>query len=272
MKKNSFFSLRFPVFCFWLILATFVLSGCSLKLAEKQVGDQGQPSPMPTKPLEETIFDRPFVSLEPTTDGHWVNLQVNNIKEGTKSIDYELIYFAGDIGNQVERGVAGSIELKGEKSFARKILFGSESCTVKCKYKFDENISEGVLTLKLRNETGTEKFESAFRLQKGSEAAEGLSTGDGNFKFVAKNLAKNSYFLTISTIGVPKEFEGKIGAVPYGIFPSSSAKGEVFFKANEEAAILVWDGTKWLETESSLVDGWLRTSVQKTGIFVLVKQ
>lgn len=255
-----------------LLLIVFSLSGCSLKKSSGgQTANPGQPTAEPTKPLETTILERPFVSLEPTTDGHWVNLKIENIKPGTKSVDYELIYFAGDLGNQVERGVAGSVELKSETKIERKILFGSESCTVKCKYKFDENVSEGVLTLKLRNGNGTEKFESAFRLQKGSEAAEGLSIGDGNFKLVSKNLAKNGYFLTISTLGVPKEFSGKIAALPYGIFPSSAVKAEVAFKTSETARILFWDGTKWQEIESSLVDGWLTASVSKTGIFILAK-
>lgn len=248
------------------------LSGCGLVKTSKENPLSGLPSPMPTKSLEITILERPFATLEPTADGHWVNLEVNNLRPEVKSIDYELIYFAGDIGNQVERGVAGSIELKGETSIKRKILFGSESCTVKCKYKFDENVSEGILTLKLRNASGTEKFESSFRLQRGSDASEGLSVGDGNFKFVSSGLPKNSYFLTISTIGVPKEFEGTIAALPYGVLSAGTGKGEVFFKTAEETArILFWDGTKWQELKAIFSDGWLTASAQKTGIFVMVR-
>lgn len=222
--------------------------------------------------METTILERPFVTVVPTADGHWVDLTVTNIKPATKSVDYELIYFAGDIGNKIERGVAGSVELKGEKTISRKILFGSESCTVKCKYKFDENISEGSLTIKLKGDFGTEKYESAFRLQKGNEALEGLSTGDGNFKFVSTSLPKNSLFLTISTMGVPGPLPGKIAALPYAIFPSVSGKGEVSFKTSEEAVkILLWDGTKWQELQGTLSSGWLTAQTSKAGIFALVK-
>jgi len=63
-----------------------------------------------------------------------------------------------------------------------------------------------------------------------------------------------------------------VAAVPYGIFPSANGKGEVFFKASDETLkILFWNGSKWQELETFLKDGWLTTSVTKTGVFVLVK-
>lgn len=256
---------------YYLLFATFFLTGCIPKKATAPPAEKTTPAP--TKPLEESISERPFVSLVPTSDGHWVNLEAKNIKSGTKSVDYELIYFAGEAGNKIERGVAGSIELKGEVNFARKILFGSESCTSgKCKYKFDENVSEGILSLKLRSDLGTEKYESAFRLQKGNEGKEGLTTGDGNFKFVSSSLPSNLYFLTISTFGLPAEVTGKVISIPYGIFPSVAAKGTVSFKTDEQSAkILFWDSTKWQELEANFSDGWLSAPISKTGIFVLVK-
>lgn len=258
----------------FLLVAFFFLTGCTPKTADKnQSLAPRELSPEPTKSLEATIMERPFVTLEPTTDGHWVNLEVSNLKSDLKSVDYELIYFAGDIGNKIERGVAGSVELKGDRSFSRKILFGSESCTVKCKYKFDENVSEGVLTLKLRGDGGVEKFESSFRLQKGTEAKEGLTTGDGNFKIQADNLLATSYFLTISPIGIPGELTGTIAAIPYAVFPSVTMKGTVSFKTSlTNAKVLFWQGTKWQNLETAFVDGWLTASATKTGTYVLVKE
>lgn len=256
-----------------LLLIVFSLAGCSLKTpSDEQTTKPGQPTAEPTKPLETTILERPFVTLVPTADGHWVNLEIKNIKPEAKSVDYELIYFAGEVENKIERGTSGSVELKGEKSLSRKILFGSESCTVKCKYNFDENVNEGTFTIKLKGDFGTETYESAFRLQKGSEGNEGLSTGDGNFKFVSSSLPKNAYLLTISTIGVPEKFAGTIATLPYGIFPTTSGKGEVSFKTSgENGKILFWDGVKWQELKGTLSDGWLTAPVQKTGIFILVK-
>lgn len=269
--KQSVSSRQFTV-CSLLIFSCLFLAGCGPKKTTTENPPSSQPSPLPTKSLETSIMERPFVNLVPTTDGHWVNLEISNIEAGAKSIDYELIYFAGDIGNKVERGVAGSVELKGEKSLTRKILFGSESCTVRCKYRFDENVSEGSLTLKIRKEHGTDKYESAYRLQKGKEGKEGLTTGDGNIKFVANNLGPNTYFLTISTIGIPVPLPGVIAAVPYGIFPTMGAKGVVSFKTTDQTAkIYFWNNNKWEELDSSFVDGWVTAPVAKTGVFALVK-
>jgi len=267
VKKNKLLIANYLL----LIVGCFIFTGCIPK--KTTVPPAEKATPTPAKPLEESILERPFVSLVPTSDGHWVNLEVKNIKSGTKSVDYELIYFAGETRNKIERGVAGSIELKGDSSFQRKILFGSESCTTgKCKYKFDENVSEGMLTLKLRSDSGSQKFESAFRLQKGIEGKEGLSTGDGNFKFVSSNLHPNSYFLSISTFGLPAETAGKATLPPYGIFPSIATKGTVSFKTTDQSAkILLWDNGKWQELTGLFSEGWISASVSKTGIFVLVK-
>jgi len=255
----------------FLIFSCFLLTGCLPKKNEEGQLPQ-QATPVPTKPLEQSIGERPYVNLVPTADGHWINLEVTGIQQGTKSIDYELVYFAGDLVNKVERGVAGSVDLKGEKSISRKILFGSESCTVKCKYRYDENVSEGSLTLKVHKENSTDKYESAYRLQKGSEGKEGLTTGDGNFKFVANNLSSNAYFLTISTLGVPSLLPGVIAANPYGIFPAVNSKGMVSFKTTEQTAkIYFWNNNKWEELDSSFADGWVTAPVAKTGVFALVK-
>jgi len=258
--------------CLLLIGGCVVLSGCVPKNTSSPPPTGNQEVSTPTKPPSQTISEAPFVQLIPSADGHWVDLEVKNIKSGTKSVDYELIYFAGEEGNKIERGVAGTVDLKGENNLVRKILFGSESCTTgKCKYKFDENISEGMLTLKLKGDFGIEKYESSFRLQKGLEGKEGINAGDGIFNFVSDNLSKNAYYLTISTFGLPAKIEGNASVSPYGIFPSVAAKGTVSFKtANQSNKILFWDNGKWQELTSSFADGWLSASVSKTGIFLLV--
>jgi len=258
-----------------LLLTVYLLTGC-LPKKTSPVGPAGKATPIPTKPLEESILERPFVSLTPTSDGHWVNLEIKNIKPGIKSIDYELTYFAGDIGNKIERGVAGSLELKGETSLSRKILFGSESCTVKCKYKFDENVSEGVLTLKLRGDSDTQKYESAFRLQKGNEAEEGLTNGDGDFKFTSSGLSKISFFLTISTFGVPTSLPPAVvpKIAPYAVFSASGGvkTGTVSFKTTlSNPSIYAFDGNSWSKLDTDISDGQATASSASQNIFILTE-
>lgn len=267
MKKNFI----------WLVItlvSVFILTGC---LPKKSGGDQVLPtgvqlSPTPVKTIETTILERLFLSLPPSSDGHRVKLDLKNIRSDAKTVDYELVYFAGDIGNKIERGVTGTVDLKGATSLLRDILFGSESCTAGCKYRYDENVSEGTLTLGVVSSAGKEKYTSAFRLQKGIEGKEGLSAGDGNFILTSSTLAKNSYFLTISTFGLPGATEDSVLLAPYGVFPSVVAVGTVSFKSAEETAkILFWNGQKWDELKSTFADGQISAPIQKTGTFVLVK-
>lgn len=206
----------------------------------------GKPSPTQA-PL--AIEERPYVTLNPRVDGHELTLGIDNLK-GINTVEYELVYLAGD----VSRGVIGSVDVKEEEMrqrenhLARDILLGSCSKNV-CKY--DEGVTEGTLTLRFRGPGGTQKYELAFHLQKGSEAKEGLTSGDGNFTFQGV-LPSNSFYLISGTLGVPQKPSGKIIGGPYGIFTagSTSVKGTIKLKMTEtspEAKVLGWDGSLWKE-------------------------
>ena len=258
-----------------VLFSVFVLGGCGPKKASPPSG--GEPTATPTRPVSETVKEAPLVSLVPTADGHWVNLEVSSIAEKFTAIDYELIYFADVEGSKIERGVTGGkmIDLNGASSFSKKVLFGSASCTTgTCKYKYDENVTEGTLTLKLGTSTGRETFSSIFRIQKGSEGGEGLSTGDGVFSFVSSALPKNSRYLTISTIGLPAELPSGLVAksLPYSIYPKPGVKGTVSFESSEEGVgVYLWSGFSWEKMPTTLENGSASAEIQKFGVFVLAK-
>ncbi|MGB9637492.1 MAG: hypothetical protein ACPLY7_01700, partial [Microgenomates group bacterium] len=176
-----------------LLLSSVLLSGCALKKPAPNSSEtvEVKPTPFPTKPIEQTIKEKPFVSLLPSNDNHWLTLEIKNIVKETTGLEYELLYFAQVEGNQVERGVGTTgkpEEIKNQTEFSKKILLGSASCTTgTCKYKYDEGVTEGTLSVNLINSSGKNKYESAFRLQKGKEAKEGLTVGDGVFSFVSEN-------------------------------------------------------------------------------------
>lgn len=260
-----------------LVFGSIFLTGCVLKKPPAEIPPVAEPTPIPTKPPETSIKESPFISLTPTADGHWVNLEIKGIKKGTSGLEYELTYFADVEGSKIERGVtSGSapVELSGATEFSKKVLFGSASCTTgTCKYKYDENVNEGMLIIKLTGLGGTDKYSSAFRIQKGKEAKEGLTTGDGVFSFVSQNLAGGLY-LTISTTGVPTQLPSGVAAKssPYGIFPSLVAKGTISFKTSLEGVkILLLDGSKWQELETTVANGLASAQTSNAGIFVLGK-
>lgn len=98
---------------------------------------------------EIPVDERPFASLTPSMDGHWLKLKVEDIKvKGAESMDYELLYKIGDGRTQ---GVPGTIELKGQTSIERNLLLGSESSG---KFRYDDGVESGTLTLRFRNSSG----------------------------------------------------------------------------------------------------------------------
>ncbi len=75
--------------------------------------------------LTEIAFaDRPFASLSPTSDGHYINLTIDKIKLAkAASLDYELLYSLPDGRTQ---GVPGTVDLKGDRFRLLRSFFWHE--------------------------------------------------------------------------------------------------------------------------------------------------
>ncbi len=262
-----------------LVLAVITLGVFGFKkITGRPAAVPAEPTPIPEPPIEESIGKRPFVSLLPTSDGHWVTMEVKNLPKGTAGLEYDLIYLAEVEGIKIERGVTtggNPIELDGASEYSKKMLFGSASCTTGvCKYKYDENVTEGTLALKVIGQE-TVKYETAYRLQGGAEAkTEGFSTGDGKFRLTATSLPAKTLYLTTSTIGVPTPLPAGVipKTVPYGIFPALSGKADVFFKTDlTEPVIYAYTGRTWQKLTTTVKDGEAMASTSGASIFILTK-
>ena len=259
------------VFCILLLLFVFVF--------KKSSGvDNEVPVPEPViiteRPIEESIGERPYVSLVPTADGHWVNLEIKNFAKGVRSFEYDLIYFADFEGSKIERGVTTGgvpVELSGS-DFSKKILFGSASCTTGvCKYKYDENVTEGSLILNINLDKEVDHYETTYRIQKGSEGKEGLTTGDGAFSFVSSNLKTKNLYLTISSVGVPVMLPVELvpKSVPYAIFPTITEKGTVTVKTPlSSGAIYAFNGKSWQKLPTTFSEG--EATAQSSGNYLFI--
>jgi len=233
-------------------------------------GKQAEPEEKPEQLAPEwSLEERPYITLTPREDGHEFKLRIEGIKD-TELIDYELVYFANDIS----RGVTGTIELEGKTSVERDLLLGSCSRNV-CKY--DENVTEGTLSLRFQNSEGqVRKYELAFHLQTGDEAEVGLTSGDGNFSFLGE-LPTDGYFLTLSTVGLPKMPQEQPVAGPYGIFTSASkkAEGRVNLKleeGSEGAKVLGWNSAQntWEEYGGTIKNNFISTEVDNLTTYIAV--
>lgn len=98
---------------------------------------------------EIPVDQRPYAALIPSMDGHWLKMKIEDIKvSGASSMDYELLYKVSDGRTQ---GIPGTIQLNGQTSIERNLLLGSESSG---KFRYDEGVQTGTLTLKFRNDKG----------------------------------------------------------------------------------------------------------------------
>ncbi len=227
-------------------------------------------APSTSKPQEEAIIEtpleeRPYVTLTPRADGKEFTMDIERIKN-TQTVEYELVY----LSQGLSRGVIGSVDLKGETSISRKLLLGTCSKNV-CKY--DEGVTEGTLTLRFREPEGTRKFTTEFHLQQGDNE---LTSIDGKFKLTGK-LSGEAFYITTSTVGLPKEIEGKIIAGPYGVFTSGSEtikNGKANLTLSEKpslAKLYSWDGKDWNEEKSAKVEKEIiSTPTDILGTFIAV--
>ena len=215
------------------------------------------------KTLETPLEDRPYVALIPRADGKEFTLEISRIKNA-KTIEYELVYESQGLS----RGVIGSVELSsGETEVSRKLLLGTCSRDV-CKY--DEGVEQGGLTLRFRGTEGTRKFETSFHLQQGGKE---LTSMDNNFNLTGK-FAANTFYLTMQTIGLPKEVEEKVIAGPYGIFTagSVSVKNSILTMTLSEttisAKLFLFDGKSSTEQTGAKIEGQnLTATVNSLGTF-----
>ncbi|MDP3954839.1 MAG: hypothetical protein Q8Q15_00560 [bacterium] len=234
-------------------------------------------SQKPETPKEETvketvlpIGERPYVSLTPRDDGHELTMEITGIVD-VDTVEYELVYLA----EGVSRGGVGSGDLKGGSSFTRKVLFGTCSKNV-CRY--DEGVTGGTLTLRFRGKSGTQKYEVPFLLNSGGKTQNRLVLPDGSFQFEG-TLSSKTFYVTLSTIGLPKNPEGKIVGGPYGLFTSGSktVKGTVKIRLDEaspNAKMLGWDSktSSWTEiTEKFETDGQtVSVNIDRLTTFIVV--
>jgi len=185
--------------------------------------------------VEVPFSNRPVAMLTPTSDGRYINLKIAKITlPKAVSLDYELLYSLPDGRTQ---GVPGTIDLKGETSFERKLLLGSES---NGKFRYDEGVKDGSLTVRLRDSKGKllAKFSTKWHLQSGESE---LTSIDQNFTYKLDKKPKGIYFVTMETFGLADTSVTEVASGPYGIFssgdlPTGTAEGwnvsntNIFFK------------------------------------------
>ncbi|MDD4785484.1 MAG: hypothetical protein PHH12_03475, partial [Candidatus Shapirobacteria bacterium] len=128
------------------------------------------------------------------------------------------IYTAEDEGLEIEKGVSGTVDLN-QENIERDLLLGTSSCTNGCKYKYDEGITGGVLTLTLTTDNKEYfTYETPFVIKTSAEInkEKSLKLNQENFEIKATVTSKNDFFIAIKNI---KDF--------YSVFSSGNGIGKI---------------------------------------------
>ena len=210
MNNNK---LSFVKYFLVLLLSTFFLSACGKKTTTNKI----VPSPVAQK-LELSEQEKPIISLVPRADGHELKLIIDNIPSNISEIEYELIYSAVDEGLEMEKGVGDTIKVT-SKNIQRDLLLGTSSCTNGCKYKYDQGIVGGTLSLTfLTSDNQSLLYETPFVLKTSADIKKdgGLSLSLENFQIKGSVTGKSDYFILIKNL--PSY---------YSVFSNGNGKGSV---------------------------------------------
>lgn len=225
-------------------------------------------SPFQEPQEEETVAEipfekRPFVSLTPTSDGHYLNLVVEQINVDAVTMDYELGYKVKDGRTQ---GASGNkIKIAGQDSIKRSILLGSESSG---KFRYDEGVEEGQLTVSFRNDKGklVGRVTTLFHLQNAPAVATSM---EGNIKYTFAKTPKKIWTVTMNTFGLPisldySDIKGTDLTTikgPVGVFASDTTLDYPGVMAIEGSSkIYYWNVSDWKELPGG--------SSKRPGVFI----
>lgn len=182
-----------------LALGIVMFVGVFIKMRS---GGSTEVAPEPEEVVAEIPQEnRPVTSLTPKSDGHWLSLKIESLSvENAEMLDYELIYKTKQGNTQ---GVPGNVTFSKGETIERELLLGSESSG---KFRYDEGIEEGTLTLRFRNSAGklVGKLSTDFHLQTNTTE---LSSVDGSFKKTLPKLVKGVYFVVMQTFGGGEDYK-----------------------------------------------------------------
>lgn len=149
---------RKPLFIV-LGLALFLILIGSLFVRARRSGQSSTLAPTPPEePFIQLEPDKqPQISLEFSSDGHYVTVNVTNLHAA--ALEYNLIYEATVKKNRIMTGVNASEKLEGRTQYSQKQLLGSESSG---KFTYHQDIENARLELTLRDTSGRSIFTSTY--------------------------------------------------------------------------------------------------------------
>lgn len=208
-------------------------------------GNSNSPNANALEKINELALEkRPYIILTPREDGHELNLTISNLKNGETRLEYELEYTAinPESGTTLLQGATGRIDFTKEPApVTKKILLGSES---KGKYRYDEGVTGGTLTLRFYGDL-------EYVLREDFTIADVSSTNGQFFSrdqkisltIPANALGKTDFVLIMDTFGLPNSISQKVLYGPVGLFTATGVelKSAATLKVEGSGKVLGFD-------------------------------
>lgn len=214
------------------------------------------------------VAERPYLRLEPSADGHYITIKVEEVKKNAQELNYEMEYQTGSM----LQGFGGLLRLD-KLPIAEKKLFGSQSAGGAITYH--EDIKGGNF---LAQFIGQENYavKSAWRYFTNSDHASSFSSQDTKFSITNQDLAKYSYLIVYNSPGYPGKIDQQLLTDPYVVSAEKSLKllssqFEVSIRSNEAGQIMGYDGSKWQKMDSRYENGVVKANGPFMDIYLLVK-
>ncbi len=199
------------------------------------------------------VTERPYLRLDPSSDGRHVTINVLEVKKAASQLDYEMEYQTGSM----LQGFQGLINLQKLPVSDRK-LFGSQSAGGAITYH--EDISGGSL---LAQFGGSEDYavKSAWRFFQNTTKDSKFTSQDTKFSISGDTLKNVRHLIIYNSPGYPDEIKGELLSDPYVVsadqsLKTSSSNFTVSIRSSKAEAVLMgYDGSKWQELDGSFQDG-----------------
>lgn len=257
-----------------IILIVLVLAGGAFLVLRKDKKVEEEPTVTKKKISQPVniipVAERPYMSLVPSADGHYITIGVEEIKKDAVSLDYEMEYQTGSM----LQGFQGLFTLD---SFpvSEKKLFGSRSAGGSVTYH--EDIKGGNL---LAEFDGKDDYavKSAWRYFTNGDRMTEFSSQDTKFTLSNADLARYSYVVIYNSPGFPAELETELISDPYVVRAERSLKSlssnfDVSIRSSEESAVIMgYDGAEWTEMTTTITDGIATASGAFMDVYLLAKK
>ena len=213
------------------------------------------------------LSQRPFIMVQPNSDGRNLTVMVDSLKKDATELDYELEYKSGSL----QQGVFGSLSLATVPASVKQLM-GSCSAGGACTYH--EDVTGGSLVTRF---VGPENYalKTEWRYIQNTQKETEIGSTDAKFQLESEALGNVKIAIIGDASGLPQEVEGTVVSAPYYVstIPAVSGTAQLTMRASEEGdlKIMGWNGTEWTEFTGTVEGKSVTAQVELMQAYVVVK-